>query len=205
MSRRGTGLVELTIAIGLTMTLFAVVMTLTSHSARTIAGIERHLDAMHAAQMTLERIEDDLHRLVLRAQDEPSLFAGVGLTATSRDAIAFAVAHPGPSGRQAVYVGLPVAYRAVPAGGLFSLSRNGAPLGPAVFRRVEFRLERAPGLVAGRTIALVRTLVVGVDPTAGTEFTLEALTALDPLTHWPRHAAHNPNPDAQAPVLAFAK
>lgn len=200
----GTGLVELAVAVVIGLVLLAVVFSITGYSVRTIDGVERNLEALHAAQMNLERIEADLHHALLRSREDLSLFAGAAL-GQARDRVAWTIAEPGPGGREPVYVGLPVEYRAVPAGtGLFRLARNGANLGPTLFRRLEFRLESGPAFAAGRSNYFVRTTVTGVDAGAKKDFMLEALTGVDPLCAWSGGQAWNPNPDAQAPVLAFA-
>lgn len=203
--RRGTGLVEVSVAVALTATLISVVLSIAVQSARSIVRLEQHLDAMQAAQFALERIEDDLQRVLLRGRDDRSLFQGVGPGGQTVPELAFPVAHVGPSGRAAVYVGVPVVYRVVPAeGALVRLTRNGEPVGTLRFRQVQFRLELVPSLTAGRTLPMVRTRLVGVDPTDHTEFTLEGLTVVEPIARWSAHAHHNPNPDTQAPVLGFA-
>lgn len=205
MKRHGTGLVEVSVAVALTATLMSVILSITGFASRAIARVDRELDAMQAAQLALERIEDDLQRVLLKGGNDRSLFHGVGAAGQSVPELAFDASHLGPSGRAAVYVGLPVVYRTVPAErGLVRLTRNATPLAGAVFRQVTFRLELVPALAAGRTLPMVRTRIQGVDPTDRTEFTLEGLTVVEPLARWSAHTAYNPNPDTQAPVLGFA-
>lgn len=204
MKRRGTGIVEVSVVVALTATLMSVILSITGYASRAIARVDRELDAMQAAQLALERIEDDLQRVLLKGQGDRSLFQGVGAGGQTVPELAFPVAHLGPSGRAAVYVGVPVIYRTVGADrGLVRLTRNTVPLSGALFRSVRFRLELVPGLTAGRTLPMVRTLIQGVDPTDQTEFTLEGLTVVEPLARWSAHATYNPNPDNQAPVLGF--
>lgn len=201
---RGTGLVELAVAAVIGFALLGVVFSITGFSVRTIDGVGKHLESLHAAQMNMERIEADLHHALLRSRDDLSLFAGAAL-GQARDRIAWMVSEPGPSGREPVYVGLPVEYRTVPAEqGLFHLARNGASLGTTLFRKLQFRLECGPALLAVRRTYFVRTTVIGLDRTANKDFMLEALTAVDSLCMWSGGQAWNPNPDAEAPVLGFA-
>jgi type II secretory pathway component PulJ len=202
--RKGVGLVELIVATVCALVLLTVVLAVTSYSVRTIAGVERHAESMHAAQMNLERIEADLQRVLLRDQKDLSLFAGSRVADGALVRVAWNVAEPGPSGRQAVYVGVPVEYRRLPAGnGLFHLLRNGEKLSNTLFSQLEFCLETTAALAPGRRVQYVRTRLTGLDGTARTRFMLEALTAVDPLCQWSRGQAFNPNPDDQAPVLAF--
>ena len=202
--RTGVGIVEVLVATAIALILLGVVLAITSYSARTIAGVERHAESMHAAQMSLERIEADLQRVLLQDRVDLSLFAGARLGDGALDRIAWNVAEPGPSGRHAVYVGVPVEYRRLPAGnGLFHLARNGEKLGNTVFSLLEFHLVNVAALAPGRRVQYVRTRLTGLDATARTSFMLEALTAVDPLCQWSAGKAFNPNPDDQAPVLAF--
>ena len=46
----GTGLVELAVAVVIGLVLLAVVISITGYSVRTIDGVERNLEALHAAQ-----------------------------------------------------------------------------------------------------------------------------------------------------------
>lgn len=202
----GTGIVELTVAAALGLALLGVLTSITGYSARAVAGVERHLEAMHAAQMDLERLENDLGRAVLRNAQDRSLFDGATVSRGALDTISWRVAVPGPGGREPVYAGLPVVYSRVAAGprGLFHLARNGRPTGAALLASLAFRLESVPGLAPGRRLYFVRTRLTGVAAAGGQEFVLDALTAVDPLCRWSAGQASNPNPDDQAPVLALA-
>jgi len=204
MRRHGISLLELLIAMAVGLSLLMVVLSLTGSSARTLAGVERHLESLHAAQLNLERIEADLQHLLLRSRQDLSMFDETRLDPARRDRITWFAAQPGPSGRRPVYVGVQVEYHAVPtANGLFHLARNGVQLGTAVFRRIEMHLHTAPALAGGRTVYFVRTTMVGVDAGAHQPFELEGLCAIDALCAWSGGQDWNPNADQQAPTLAF--
>lgn len=202
-SRSGFSLVEIAIASAIGVTLLCIVISLTAQSAATILGTERHIEAMHVAQLNLERIEFDLQRLLLRTHADLRLLDRAQLSA-DHDSIAWFTAETGPSGRDTVYQGRPVEYRAVASGaGLFHLLRNGTALPAALFRRLQMKVEQVAAFVPGRKLYFVRTTAVGLDLAQRKEFQLEVLTAVDAMCGWSGREDWNPNPDLEAPVLGF--
>lgn len=200
----GFSLLELALATVVGAALLWILFGVLGAGARTMQGVEANLDALRSAQVQLERIETDLHHLILRSKDDLSVFSGLTVGTGARNALRFHVGEVGPSGRNPAYVGRPVEYRAVPAeGGFFHLARNGAVDRQLLLARLSFELFVKDSMDGTYRNHFIRTTMVGADPKGLRQFTLQGLVAVDIVSEWQRARSFNPNPDLQSPVLAF--
>jgi hypothetical protein len=202
--RHAFSLVELVVAAACGLVLIAVASALMVRGRQLLSGVEGHLDTLHSAQILLERLEADLHRLMVRSPRDLSVFEGATLGTGKRDALAFLVAEPGPGGREPVYVGRRVEWRAVRhTDGRLRLARNGEVDQRLPLERLELAVGIVPSRRAGARRYFVKTTLVAVDQAASRSFTMTSLAAIAALDRWETVRSFNSNPDDSAPVLAL--
>ncbi len=173
---KGFSLVETLVASTIALLLSIVIWSLFSGSIRLFSNAQQHLEAMQVAQFIVEMVENDIHSLVLRDNEDQSVLSSM----EARSKLEFFVCQSGQDSGN-LYKAKSVKYSIVRCYGGYCLKKNDKIYHHLPIKKLTFKPVEIVSF-DGKASFFLQTIVTGTDQRRKDDFTLVSQVALDVIT-----------------------